>query len=71
MADNLHACDRDQAFLLPPDLREWLPSDHPAWFVLDAAEHRPGTGPGVTAGHESSRARPGQPGQAADGEPAS
>ena len=22
--------------LLPPDLREWLPEDHLAWFVLDA-----------------------------------
>lgn len=27
--------DRDQAFLLPPDLREWLPADHLAWFVVD------------------------------------
>ena len=28
MAYNFLACDRDQAFLLPPDLRDWLPSDH-------------------------------------------
>jgi transposase len=27
--------DRDQAFLLPPDLRDWLPADHLVWFVLD------------------------------------
>jgi hypothetical protein len=27
--------DRDQAFLLPPDMRDWLPADHLAWFVLD------------------------------------
>ncbi len=25
MADNVRAGDRDQAFLLPPDLRDWLP----------------------------------------------
>jgi len=24
--------------LLPPSLREWLPEDHLAWFVLDAVE---------------------------------
>jgi transposase len=29
---------RDQAFLLPPDMREWLPSDHLVWFVLDTVE---------------------------------
>ncbi len=27
--------DREQAFLLPPDMREWLPGDHLVWFVLD------------------------------------
>jgi transposase len=25
-----------QWFLLPPDVREWLPADHLAWFVIDA-----------------------------------
>jgi transposase len=38
MAYNFLACDRDQAFLLPPDLRDWLPSDHLAWFVLDVVD---------------------------------
>ena len=38
MAYNFLACDRDQAFLLPPDLREWLPADHLAWFVLDVID---------------------------------
>jgi transposase len=38
MAYNFLACDRDQAFLLPPDLREWLPADHLAWFVLDVTD---------------------------------
>jgi transposase len=27
---------RDQPFLLPVDMREWLPADHLVWFVLDA-----------------------------------
>jgi transposase len=38
MAYNFLACDRDQAFLLPPDVREWLPADHLAWFVLDVVD---------------------------------
>jgi hypothetical protein len=38
MTDNFHACDRDQAFLLPPDLRDWLPADRLAWFVLDVVD---------------------------------
>jgi transposase len=36
MPQNFLACDRDQELLLPPNLREWLPADHFAWFVLDA-----------------------------------
>ena len=31
-------CDRDQAFLLPPDLRDWIPSDDLAHFVIEALE---------------------------------
>jgi transposase len=38
MAYNFLAGDRDQAFLLPPDLRDWLPADHLAWFVLDVVD---------------------------------
>ncbi len=30
------SADRDQVFLLPPDVREWLPADELAWFVIDA-----------------------------------
>ena len=29
---------RDQPFLLPPDLRDWLPQDHLAWFILDVVD---------------------------------
>jgi transposase len=38
MAYNFLACDRDQAFLLPPDLRDWLPEGHLAWFILDVVD---------------------------------
>jgi len=38
MAYNFRACDRDQAFLLPPDVRDWLPADYLAWFVLDVVD---------------------------------
>jgi transposase len=36
VAQNFLPCDRDQELLLPPSLREWLPEDHLAWFVLDS-----------------------------------
>src|SRR6266702_2701169 len=36
VAFNFLACDRDQELLLPPSLREWLPEDHLAWFLIDA-----------------------------------
>jgi hypothetical protein len=36
MAQNFLSCDREQELLLPPSLREWLPEEHLAWFVLDA-----------------------------------
>jgi transposase len=36
MPQNFLACDREQPFLLPPDVRDWLPGDHLAWFVIDA-----------------------------------
>ena len=36
MPQNFLACDREQELLLPPSLREWLPQDHLAWFVIDA-----------------------------------
>src|SRR2546427_476658 len=38
MAMNFLACDREQAFLMPPDPRDWLPEGHLAWFVLASVE---------------------------------
>jgi transposase len=29
-------CDRDQVFLMPPSLRDWVPEGHLVWTVLDA-----------------------------------
>jgi IS5 family transposase len=36
MGQRFVACDREQSFLMPPDVREWLPANHLAWFVIDA-----------------------------------
>ena len=38
MSQNFLGCDREQAFLLPPSLDEWLPEDHFARFVIAAVE---------------------------------
>ena len=34
MAKGYRPVGRDQPFLLPPDMREWLPEDHPVWLVI-------------------------------------
>jgi transposase len=53
--------DRDQAFLFPPDMREWLPAGHPVWLVIAVvADHldtsafhaRRKTGGAGTAGYD-------------------
>ena len=38
MPQNFIACDRDQALLMPPSLRDWLPEDHLVWTLLAAVE---------------------------------
>jgi transposase len=38
MGSSFIACDGEQSFLMPPDVREWLPENHVAWFVLAAVE---------------------------------
>lgn len=35
MAVNVRGADLDQLLLMPPSVREWLPTDHLAFFVLD------------------------------------
>ena len=36
MAYNLLAGDREQGYLLPPSVREWLPEGDLAWFIVDS-----------------------------------
>ena len=38
MPQNFLTCDREQSLLMPPSLREWLPEDHLAWFILGTVE---------------------------------
>ena len=38
MTYNFLRAARDQPFLLPPDLRDWLPDGHLAWFILDVTD---------------------------------
>ena len=61
MAKGYRPVDRDQPFLFPPDMREWLPADHPVWLVITVvADHldtsafhaRRKTGGAGTAGYD-------------------
>src|SRR5664279_3604051 len=36
VAKGYRPVDRDQQFLMPPDMREWLSADHPVWLVIAA-----------------------------------
>jgi transposase len=38
VAKSYRPVQRDQPFLLPPDMREWLPGDHVVWFLLETVE---------------------------------
>src|SRR4051795_8237461 len=38
MAQHFLGCDRDEAFLLPPSVDDWLPADHFARFVIAVVE---------------------------------
>src|SRR3972149_2884103 len=38
MAYNLLPYNREQGYLMPPSLRDWLAEGHLAWFILDAVE---------------------------------
>ncbi|MEZ7129033.1 transposase [Nonomuraea sp. AD125B] len=39
MARDFRRVDRDQQFLLPVDMREWLSDDHVVWVLLEVVEH--------------------------------
>ena len=44
MAKRYRRVERDQVFLFPPSMRDWLPAGHPVWLVIRAVE-RMDTGP--------------------------
>jgi len=52
-----------QAFLFPPDMRDWLPPEHPVWLVITVVEDHLDTSVSHAArttgggGHGSRRAR--------------
>jgi transposase len=38
VAEGYRRVDRDQVFLFPPDMREWLPPGHRVWLVIEVVE---------------------------------
>ena len=38
MAKRYRPVERDQVFLFPPSMRDWLADDHPVWLVIRAVE---------------------------------
>lgn len=38
VAKGYRPVDRDQQFLVPPDMREWLPADHSVWALIGIVE---------------------------------
>ena len=38
VAQNFQPTDRDQGFILPPDLRDWLNRDHFVYFAIELVE---------------------------------
>ena len=36
MSYNFIECNREQIYLLPPSLRDWLPEEDLSWFIIDA-----------------------------------
>jgi transposase len=38
MAKAYRRVERDQVFLFPPSMRDWLPAGHPVWLVIGAVE---------------------------------
>ena len=44
MGQNFRVASLDQPFLLPQDMREWLPKDHFAYFVLELVKRLDASG---------------------------
>src|SRR3954469_17200056 len=57
MGQRFVVCDREQSFLMPPDLRDWLPEGPLAWFVIDAVAEMNLDG-FYAASRQDGRARP-------------
>jgi hypothetical protein len=38
MAKRYRPVNRDQPYLFPPSMREWLPPQHPVWLVISAVD---------------------------------
>jgi transposase len=38
VTQNFLSCDRDQEYMLPPSITDWLPESHPVWFFIEAIE---------------------------------
>jgi transposase len=38
MAGHYRPVDRDQVYLMPPSMAEWLPVEHPVWFVIEVVK---------------------------------
>lgn len=38
MACNIKTCNREQIYLMPPSLLEWLPEKDMAWFIIDVVK---------------------------------
>jgi len=39
MEKKFKECNREQMYLLPPSLQDWLPEDHLAYFIIDLMDH--------------------------------
>jgi transposase len=48
---NVRVADRDQVFLMPPSVTDWLPEGHLAWFVIDVVAELDLSG--FSAGHRA------------------
>ena len=59
MAKWYRPVERDQLFLLPPDMRAWLAADHPVWLVIGVVEEHLDTSALHARRRTGGRGRPG------------